>query len=347
MIGRSGARAKALYRRAALLFRARRPADEHGYVIEWPLWGLRLESDEGDAVENVVVGICILHQDTWAEWEETENSQVVYEHAGRELMAERLDARHPTAPVCLRLLIPMDDEGDEGAVEAAFAEYFGRARDIVAALRLYVAGDFIDPVETGTYVTHPSGLVSREVNVFRSAFYGWVPETPYVLPAGDARAIADLARNVRTVANDRVHGNASIALESFCLSFSSTVSDRERALHRFIALEALLGPLRKKRAGATFEVRAGHAAGDVPEASTWLAQAGRLRNSLAHNFHDTPVSRPDLIMLETLSRGALRAYLAHVCAHTDGGDSLAHPILSFNRALASGPIPSDAPQDSR
>jgi hypothetical protein len=302
-----------------------------GLVLEWPLWGLRIDRVPDDSDQQIAFGGALLYQPTWVQWEETEKGDVVQEYVGDQISAERLGLPvHSQPPVCIVRLGQIDGSGEP---EPPITEHNDQVRALVAALRLYSAGKFVDPEETGIYVTFPH-WVDRQVRVFRSAFYRVEPEHPYVVGSGDAEALDGLAHWVDICRHDPAHTNVALAIESFCLSFGSAMSSGERALHRFVALEAILGSVH----GASFAVRAAHATSGDPEASRWLVHAGDLRNRLAHDLHAVVLADDDLEILEDVTRAVLVAYLAHVAR---GGVAVAdarHPLRSFKRALAAGPI---------
>jgi hypothetical protein len=268
-----------------------------------------------------------------------ESGDVVREYAGREIDSEGLGlTTHSQPPVCMQRLSEVDETGNP---DPRIGEQKDQARALVAALRLYSAGDFVDPDETGTYVTYPGGMTLREVGVFRSAFYRWEPEHPYVVDAGAAETLRSLAYWVNTFRHDPVHANIVVAIESFCLSFGSATTLGERGLHRFVALEAMLGSVHGAAASASFAVRAANAISD-PDAPRWLAHAGDLRNRLAHDSQAVVPADDDLEMLEEMTRAVLFSYLVHVSQDEVSDADARHPLRSFNRALAAGPI-QDAP----
>jgi hypothetical protein len=306
------------------------------FVIEWPLWGLRLDVSPGDPDQRIVIHAGVLYQPTWLQWEAIENSDVVQEYAGHEIAAEKLGRpTHSQPPVCMLRLSEVDATGEP---DPTIGEQKDQARALVAALRLYSAGDFVDPDETGMYLTLPGGITHRQVEVFRSAFYKREPEDAYVVTAGDAENLYGLAHWVDTFRHDPVHTNIVLAIESFCLSFGSATSPGERSLHRFVALEAMLGSVHGAIAGASFAVRAAHAMSDNPDAPRWLAHAGDLRNRLAHDLQAVVPADDDLEMLEELTRAALSSYLVHVSRKEVSEADASHPLRSFNHALAAGPI---------
>lgn len=304
--------------------------NDEGFVIEWPLWGLRLDRNQSITVDGT-----LLYQPTWQQWADTEKRDLVMEYAGYALGSEMLGKSvHSQPPVCMLRLSEVDNNGEP---DPALASHTEQAKALVGALRLYRSGDFVDPAETGTYVTYPSGMTAREVHVFRSAFYQYQPDHLYVVGASDAEPLANLAYWVDALRHDRMHTNAVLAIESLCLSFATASNRGERSLHRFIALEAMLGPIGESQAGASFLVRASHAMDSrSPDALEWLKRAGKLRNRLAHNLDSVTLTNDDLQMLEVLTRGVLFSYLTYVSQGGENSES-DQPLRNFNRALADGP----------
>lgn len=306
--------------------------NDDGYVIEWPLWGLRMPDRPTGLDGALQVGEGLLYQPTWSQWNNMEYGDIVSENAGQYLYAERLGAAvHSLPPVCA---LRLSTAGADGEPDPTVDEQEHEARNLFEALRLYSPGDFVDPSETGVYVTYPNDLVVRAVRPFRSAFYGSSPADPYVVGADDCEPLDDLAALVGVVRQNPEHVNAALAIENFRLSFGSAASPAERALHRFIALEALLGRVGGSTAGAPFAVRARHAAADAgPDAETWLASVRELRNAVAHGIASADPTEEDLAMLEAITREILLSYLNYISTgnHPD-------PLAGFNRALAAGPI---------
>jgi hypothetical protein len=309
-------------------------ADE-GYTFEWPLWGMSL----GDLPRGLGGGLRIhdflLYQPTWAEWAEMELTAVVDEYCRPQVIAEAMGkdvARLP--PPCL---LGVSDAGTDGELDPSEAELEAVARATVAAFRLYGRGDFVDPNETGTYISQPGQRVSRRVSALRCAFYDWTPSDPYVVEPADLQDLGSLASDCYVIREEPEHANAAIVLENFLLSFGAVTSPAESGLHRFIALEALFGGLREERYGAPFAVRV---ANTVPEYQAdvrdWIVETGtELRNDLAHRTAEVMPDREDLETLEDLVRHSLISYLNHV------GNTENATLTSFNKALAQAPIPSE------
>jgi hypothetical protein len=305
---------------------------DEGFTIEWPMWGMRLEGRAAGLAHAIKVGGGLLYRPTWVEWARMELSDIRDEYFGQHLRAEQLEMNtQAQPPVCLARFSTVDSAGDPSPT---FADQTDIARNLLDALRLHAAGDFIDPTETCTYMELPSGLPMRAVSVFRSSFYHYIFDNPYRLSVDDAEPLDALTSQIRALRAGLGHTNAILAIENFRLSFGSAVGPAERCLHRFIAIEALLGPTSKNEAGASFTTRAANATGGtVPDVLAWLESAGGLRDGLAHALIDVVPSEDDLAMLENVTRAVLVSYLAHVSA-----DGAANPIRSFNRALAAGPI---------
>lgn len=300
-------------------------------ALEWPLWGLRLEPHRPAGVEGAIkIGDAALYQPTWQQWWDMENGDVVTEHAGDSLWAERLGLQ-PSAmpPVCLMRLARADAEGRP---HPAVEDHEPRVRVLLDALRLHAAGDFVDPSETGRYVTHPSGVVERAVSIFRSALYEVRVVRPYQVDDRCAAEVGQLAQRIAVLRTDPLHLNATLALDSFRLSFGFTATPAERALHRFAALEAVLGPLGEPAHGVSFARRIARALdGDERTAEDWLQSARPLRDGVAHGDPSLSPDEHELQVLESTTRSVLRAYVAQDPAGNG------HPVRRFNAQLASPP----------
>lgn len=309
-------------------------ADE-GYTFEWPLWGMTL----GDLPLGLGGGLrfhdYLLYQPSWAEWAAMESTAVVDEYCRPQVIAEAMGKKvAQLPPPCL---LAVSEAGPDGAPHPSEDELEAVARALVAAFRLYGSGDFVDPNETGTYVSQPGQLVSRRVSALRCAFYDWSPSDPYVVEPADLQHLEVLASASYVMREEPGHVNAAIALENFLLSFGAVTSPAESGLHRFIALEALFGGLREERYGAPFALRVANTVpenqADVPE---WIVETGTdLRNALAHRTAEVVPDREALETLEDLVRSSLISYLNHV-ASTENAT-----VTSFNKALAHAPIPSE------
>jgi hypothetical protein len=305
--------------------------DAHVYTFEWPLWGMNLDDCPPGIAGALTIEDSLLYQPTWLDWSNMESSAVVteycqpwvaYEAAGRSVQ------RMPP-PCLLRQSEPGPD--DEPDPPDALQEKIAKA--MVAAFRVYSHGEFVNPNETGTYMSHPSGLVSRRVSSLRCGCYGWTPEDPYVVSAEDLEEIERLAHACWVLHEDPQHANAGLTLENFVLSFGFVTPPPECGLHRFVALEALFGQMRTER-GTPFAVRVANTvpeqAGDIRD---WLAGPGlELRNALAHRMAGAVVRSDDLTMLEDIVRCALLAYLNHAGSVPDAN------VITFNKALADGPL---------
>lgn len=305
---------------------------EDGFTIEWPLWGLELV-DRAVGMDGALQVIdTFLYQPTWAQWADMELTAVVEEYCAPLVYQEAMGIPTPRLPPpCLLRFSEMDERGDP---DPPIGEHEDMAREVVSALRLYDSGDFIDPSETGTYISEPGGMTTtRLVEVFRCAPYRWVAAAPYSFGSDDVEVLEAIQEGVHWLSTEPRHANASLALENFVLSFGFATGPAERGLHRFIALEALLGTFDRKVKGSSFAERAAHAADGVADAREWLEDAATLRNSLAHNIHDVTPSVDDLEMLEFITRAALLSYLDHASSvETD------KPLASFNRVLSAGPV---------
>ena len=316
---------------------------DEGYVFEWPLWGLQLDTATAAPDEEFIVDGTLLYQPTWQQWSDMENGDVIEEHAGREVAAERLGMQtYSRPPICMLRLSSIDDSGE---ADPTLIEQEEQAHALVAAFRLYATGDFVNPDDVGIYMTYPNGFAVREVRAFRSAFYRYRPEHPYIVGIEDVEPLSGLAYWVSQCSTDRSHSNAALAIENFCLSFAQVTSWAERGLYCFIALEAMLGSVHGASASASFAVRAANAMnaqGDpAPDAPSWLERAGDLRNRLAHDIHAATLTQDDLTMLEAVTRGVLLSYLAYISLGEGPETEGRHPLRAFNKALAAGPIGDD------
>jgi hypothetical protein len=309
---------------------------DQGYVFEWPLWGLRVDAATEEGEPRVRIGSTLVYQPTWTEWEATEHGDIVREYAGRELAAEQVGLPFfANPPACMLRLSEMDGTGDP---DPTLERHEVQMRALVMALRLHAPGDFIDPGETGTYITLPDGLTHRRVHAFRAAFYQEQFQDPYVIAADDVDALEGIAHWVQVLHEDPAHTNAVIALENLCLSFGVATSSGERALHGFVALEAMLGSVHGRVAGVPFADRAANGVqGDDGDVRAWLDRAGDLRNQVAHDLESVELSEQNLRMLGDVTRGVLLSYLLHV---SQGGvqEQATRPLRSFNQALAVGAI---------
>jgi hypothetical protein len=305
---------------------------DDGYTVEWPLWGARLVERDVGLEAAMALNETLLYQPTWAQWAAMELSAVIDEYCQRQVADEAQGVHTSTLPPpCLLRLSEVDAAGQP---DPSLDRQDEAARHIVGALRLYSAGDFINPAETGTYISEPDGRSSRRVEVFRCAPYRLSFASPYRIGIDDMDNLASLQLGVAELTEQPIHSNAAVALENFVLSFGFAISGAERGLHRFIALEALLGPMQDTVSGASFSVRAAHAAADlVPDAAAWLETARAMRNTLAHRTHEAVPTTTDLEMLEEVTRGVLVSYLRHMTR-----DDTNNPLRGFNEALSSGPI---------
>lgn len=295
-----------------------------GFTVEWPLWGMRLPDGMAGLDDNIRIDDALLYQPTWVEWSRMESTAVIDEYAAQHLNAERLDVGTPAhPPVCLLRLSPEDGGGQP---DPTFAQQQDVARGLFDAFRLHSGGTFVDPGQTGVYYSFPDGLTAREVQVFRSAFYYQQFPDPYTVDEDDVAQLAWLARRVNEIRHDPRHANAALAIENFRLSFGIAMLPAERALHLFIALEALLGRMDGKKAGTGFADRADHA---LPGARDWIGSAELLRDKVAHDLHNTRPEPDEIARVEGLTRAVLRAYVDHT-----ERDDAADPVASFNKALA-------------
>lgn len=273
---------------------------------------------------NIRLDDALLYQPTWVEWAAMESTAVVEAYAAQHVYYEQVGLSTPARPpVCL---LRLSAESADGEPEPTFAEQQDAARGMFDAFRLHANGTFIDPSETGTYFSFPDGLTAREVAAFRSAFYYENFPDPYTVDDDDAEQLIRLARQVNEIRHDPRHANAALAIENFRLSFRVAMHPGERALHLFIALEALLGRMGGKKAGVDFAGRADHA---LPSARHWLDSAELLRDKVAHDLHNTLPESEEIAKVEELTRAVLRAYVDHT-EHDDAAD----PVASFNKALA-------------
>lgn len=306
--------------------------EESGYVVEWPLWGLELSGFENESKPITRLHDSLLYQPTWAQWEEMEQRDVVDEYIGASVWSEALGL--PGHAPGLTCLLRLSRDTPEGPVPS-LAEQHQVAREVVAALRLYGGGGFIDPDETGMYVTEPSGLVVRRVHAFRCAPYRWPPDEPFVVTPDDLPMLEALQSWVHVLFTEPQHTNAAIALENLVLSHGFTTSPAEVALHRFIALEAFLGPVSGEVRGSSFAIRLSNAAAaEDNQVIAWAANAVELRNRIAHSTHDTVVTPEDLDTLDELVHSVVVAYVNHIADSAPSGSTL----RSFNDALGRGPI---------
>jgi hypothetical protein len=305
------------------------------YIHAWPIWGMTLVDDQPVSGAETV-----FYQPTWKDWQSAEKTDVVLAYAP-DSFAPHQEQRTTTdhgqrPPVCMLRYSVVGAQGDPEPPTDLHEEW---ARAFVAALRLQRIGDFVDPIEVGTYLLFPDGVTAlRWLQPLRSAFYDWRPARPAALGAGDGPTVGELAVRLHEIARDPTQLNAAHTIESMCLSFGRMAGPAENALHRFVALEALLGRLHESHSGATFDVRATHALGrGAPEYHGFLARAQTLRNALAHDVDSTSPSNEDLDTLEAYVRGALLSYLAFAeklrSEPTPGAR-----VAAFNQALAHGPL---------
>lgn len=292
-----------------------------GFTIEWPLWGMRLPDGRAGFDDLIRIDDAALYQPTWVEWARMESTAVVDEYAAQHLNMERLGMHTPARPpVCLLRLSAENGDGDP---EPTFAQQQDVARGLFDAFRLHSGGSFVDPSHTGTYFSYPSGITARELQVFRSAFYYYGPfPDPYTVDEGDVPPLTRLARLVNEIRHDPRHANAALAIENFRLSFGFAMHPAERALHLFIALEALLG----RMGGKKFAGWAEHA---LPGARQWIDRAELLRDKVAHDLHNTLPEPDEVALVEELARAVLRAYVDHA-----EDDDAADPVASFTKSLA-------------
>lgn len=295
-----------------------------GYDIEWPLWGLQLESDH-PLERPLLIEDFHFYQPTWVQWAEMEKSDVVYEHAGQYLREEQLGiaADGPKPPVCVLGLSPVNAEGWPDHDQQLY-----RCRSLVAALRLYTSGVFVDPAETCTYAALPGGIQSRVVGVLRSALYGRSFEDPYVVRDDDADALTIISQAIGYVRSLNEHVNFALALENYVLSFRFGMERNEIALYRLMAVEALLKRVNIASA-RRLKARVARVADVDPAVATRVVRdLPALRNDIAHRFSETNPGQEEIDFLRDGVRSLLGEYLELFPELDPAG-----PILDFRRRL--------------
>ena len=297
------------------------------WLVEFPLWGLQVPGLTSGITNLVTTCGGFIYQPTWAEWEQSEKTDVVRENAGNHLALEQLGQKvyvHP--PPCFALqaeIDPYPDLDSEG-------DYLVPALAFVSALRLHKKGQFFDFTQSGIYGQTEDGMMARSVTPFRSAYYQYPWSDRYQLLLEELHDIEKLHEALIEFEDVNLH----IALENLRLSFGVAVPPEEIALLRFMALETLMGGPGSSVKGVRLATRVARGFGHN-WVEDWLEGPGRLlRNRVAHST-DRPdsIDEADLERLDQIVRHLIIQFLQFI---RDGKIS-EQPLREFNRFLAQAP----------
>ncbi|MDX2464155.1 MAG: hypothetical protein QNK31_06560 [Porticoccus sp.] len=224
-------------------------------TLYFPLWGVNFDSDKVGGIGQGV-GVYIPYPEEWRTIQQTDVWMAEFRN-------NPLDTTAPMPPCCI---VVMSSLGNKESIHEAIEEQGEKlvriAHDTVTTLRLYRAGWFLQP-ELAFFTFYapdlPINNVVRSPGPYRQAF---VTGTAHLPMPGYGLSIHDCSEKIDTPGPISIFweliqsyrnfdGDTSIdiAIESFNHSYGYQLIPTQRVSNMFIALDAMLGGMNKRKIG--------------------------------------------------------------------------------------------------
>ncbi len=294
-------------------------------IYYFPLRGLRAEE------EPVLIADLMLLEPTFEDWRLLEKTDIADELLAA-AMAEQLGlaVAGDRPPLCLATHFDWPEELDGVHPLAYLDEVEPAVTDVLLALRLLRNDAFLDFEYAGRYVSAPGGLYSRAPGPYRQTHVDIDEDTRYTVRRDDVGPLEELALLSRAYHDGGVDGAGALAVENLRHAHAIHVSDVDRLVFLYVALEALFGGFSERERFGRVPLEA-RATADEPTRAYLAGDGRRLRNAVAHgNPPDEPL-RDDVFQLLAVVRAGLVDYM-RFCVALPANDREARALVGRRAA---------------